>query len=168
MLSVPGGPHALLSDGLEAMAANGPLPVVQAGQRAGPIHHRGLNLGIDLLWLLGVAVAFTSIVIAFTPLHQGFSWDETVYVSQISQHTPSMPWAAERARVGARAGRCGLRGLVGRPSGGAAGFPELLDCRRRGISCRTLSPRRGETSRTALRLYPADRCDRLHRYHAPS
>ena len=98
MLSVPGGPHALLSDGLEAMAANGPLPVVQAGQRAGPIHHRGLNLGIDLLWLLGVAVAFTSIVIAFTPLHQGFSWDETVYVSQISQHTPSMPWAAERAR----------------------------------------------------------------------
>src|SRR5260221_876515 len=52
----------------------------------------------DLLWLLGVSAAFTSSVIAFTPLHQGFSWDEVVYVSQISQHTPSMPWAAERAR----------------------------------------------------------------------
>ena len=49
-------------------------------------------------WPLGVAAAFTSSVLAFTPLHQGFSWDETVYISQISQHTPSMPWAAERAR----------------------------------------------------------------------
>src|SRR5260221_8949463 len=52
----------------------------------------------DLLWLLGVSAAFTSSVIAFTPLHQGFSWREVVYVSQISQHAPRMPWAAERAR----------------------------------------------------------------------
>jgi hypothetical protein len=37
-------------------------------------------------------------VLALNPLHQGFSWDETVYVSQISKHTPSMPWAPERAR----------------------------------------------------------------------
>jgi hypothetical protein len=52
----------------------------------------------DLLWLLGVAAAFTVAVLALNPLHQGFSWDETVYVSQISKHTPAMPWAAERAR----------------------------------------------------------------------
>ena len=52
----------------------------------------------DLLWLLGVAAAFTVAVLALNPLHQGFSWDETVYVSQISKHTPSMPWAPERAR----------------------------------------------------------------------
>src|SRR5215471_5079366 len=52
----------------------------------------------DLLWLLGAAAAFTVAVLALNPLHQGFSWDETVYVSQISKHTPSMPWAPERAR----------------------------------------------------------------------
>ena len=52
----------------------------------------------DLLWLLGVAAVFTVAVLALNPLHQGFSWDETVYISQISKHTPSMPWAPERAR----------------------------------------------------------------------
>jgi len=52
----------------------------------------------DLLWLLGVAAAFTVAVLALNPLHQGFSWDETVYVSQISKHAPGMPWAPERAR----------------------------------------------------------------------
>ena len=52
----------------------------------------------DLLWLLGVAAAFTVAVLALNPLHQGFSWDETVYISQISKHTPGMPWAPERAR----------------------------------------------------------------------
>lgn len=53
---------------------------------------------IDLLWLFGVAAAFTVAVLVLNPLHQGFSWDETVYVSQISKHTPAMPWAPERAR----------------------------------------------------------------------
>jgi hypothetical protein len=51
-----------------------------------------------LLWLLGAAAAFTLAVLALNPLHQGFSWDETVYVSQVSKHTPAMPWAPERAR----------------------------------------------------------------------
>ena len=51
----------------------------------------------DLLWLLGVAAAFTVAVLALNPLHQGFSWDETVYISQISRHTPGMPWAPECA-----------------------------------------------------------------------
>jgi hypothetical protein len=52
----------------------------------------------DLFWLLGIAVAFTVSAIAFTPLHQGLSSDEAVYVSQISRHRPAMPWSAERAR----------------------------------------------------------------------
>src|SRR6516164_6330546 len=52
----------------------------------------------DLLWLLGAAAAFMLAVLAVNPLHQGFIWDETVYVSQISKHTPAMPWAPERAR----------------------------------------------------------------------
>lgn len=51
-----------------------------------------------LLWLLGAAAAFTVAVLALNPLYQGFGWDETVYISQISKHTPAMPWAPERAR----------------------------------------------------------------------
>jgi hypothetical protein len=54
---------------------------------------RAVPARTDLLWLLGVAAAFTVAVLALNPLHQGFSWGETVYVSQISKHTPSMPWA---------------------------------------------------------------------------
>jgi hypothetical protein len=90
--------HALLSDGLEAMIGSKPIPVAEAGHRVGLTHGWRQLLGRDLFWLIGAAVVFTSSVIAFTPLHQGFSWDEVVYVSQISQHAPSMPWAAERAR----------------------------------------------------------------------
>jgi hypothetical protein len=52
----------------------------------------------DLLWLLVAAAAFAAAVLVVNPLHQGFSWDETVYISQISKHTPAMPWAPERAR----------------------------------------------------------------------
>src|SRR5216683_1301236 len=165
----------------------------------------------DLLWLLGVSAAFTSSVIAFTPLHQGFSWDEVVYVSQISQHTPSMPWAAERARgmpllvapvtlltaspaaspvpgvagwpgalsrlagmaraparMGARAGSCGLRGFVGGASRSAVGLPQLLGRDRRGIRCGAFPPGREESGIAALRLYPADGRDRLQRPDAPS
>lgn len=66
-----------------------------AGNRDG---RQAVPARTDLLWLLGVAAAFTVAVLALNPLHQGFSWDETVYVSQISKHTPAMPWAAERAR----------------------------------------------------------------------
>jgi hypothetical protein len=94
----PVGVNALLSDGLETMTGKRPISVAEADHRAGTIRGRKPKLGTDLLWLLGVAAAFTASVIAFTPLHQGFSWDETVYVSQISQHAPAMPWAAERAR----------------------------------------------------------------------
>src|SRR5215469_4171610 len=74
------------------------ISVAEADHRAGTIRGGTPKLGTDLLWLLGAAAAFTAIVIALTPLRQGFSWDETVYVSQISKHTPGMPWAAERAR----------------------------------------------------------------------
>src|SRR5215471_10911264 len=59
---------------------------------------RAVPARTDLLWLLGVAAVFTVAVLALNPLHQGFSWDETVYVSQVSKHTPAMPWAPERAR----------------------------------------------------------------------
>jgi hypothetical protein len=80
------------------MTGSKPIPAAEAGHLVGPNHRQKRLLGTDLLWLLGAAAAFTSSVIAFTPLHQGFSWDEVVYVSQISHHAPSMPWAAERAR----------------------------------------------------------------------
>jgi len=64
----------------------------------GKHHGPGVAARTDLLWLVGAAAAFTVAVLALSPLHQGFSWDETVYISQISKHTPSMPWAPERAR----------------------------------------------------------------------
>ena len=64
----------------------------------GKHHGPGVAARTDLLWLVGAAAAFTVAVLALSPVHQGFSWDETVYISQISKHTPSMPWAPERAR----------------------------------------------------------------------
>jgi len=65
------------------------------------VHHvpRTVPARTDMLWLLGAAAAFMLAVLAVNPLHQGFIWDETVYVSQISKHTPGMPWAPERARA---------------------------------------------------------------------
>ena len=97
------GPHRLKvpRDARPPTSVATPVPRRQggthraAGKRDGrqPVPAR-----TDLLWLLSVAAAFTVAVLALNPLHQGFSWDETVYVSQISKHTPAMPWAAERAR----------------------------------------------------------------------
>jgi hypothetical protein len=78
-----------------------PVSRRQGGTRRPEVEYDGqqaVPVRTDLLWLLGVAAAFTVAVLALNPLHQGFSWDETVYVSQISKHTPAMPWAPERAR----------------------------------------------------------------------
>jgi hypothetical protein len=52
----------------------------------------------SILWLIAVAAAFTLAVLVFNPLRMPLNWDESVYSSQISQHTPAMVWSAERAR----------------------------------------------------------------------
>jgi len=52
-----------------------------------------------LIALAAVAVAHALSPLIFRGMHSGLGWDETVYVSQISKHTPSMPWAPERARA---------------------------------------------------------------------
>jgi len=51
-----------------------------------------------MAWLAAAALAFTLVVLLFTPLRMTLSLDETVYASQISQHVPLMPWGPHRAR----------------------------------------------------------------------
>ena len=66
-----------------------------AGAAATP----GLRIGPDsVFWPAAAAAAFTLTVLLTSPLRMKLGWDETVYASQISQHVPIMPWAAERAR----------------------------------------------------------------------
>ncbi len=48
-------------------------------------------------WLIAVAAAFTGIQLIFVRLH-GLSWDEVVYVSQVSGHLPAAPFDPARSR----------------------------------------------------------------------
>jgi len=52
---------------------------------------------LELVQLAIVPLLFIGAVLLFTPLRVSFRWDETVYASQISLHTP-MQWGPERAR----------------------------------------------------------------------
>ncbi len=51
----------------------------------------------SLWWLAAVGVAFTCAQLLFVRLH-GLSWDEVVYVSQVSGHVPAAPFDPARAR----------------------------------------------------------------------
>jgi hypothetical protein len=51
----------------------------------------------SLWWLAGVAAAFTLVQLLFVRLH-GPSWDEVVYVSQVSRHVPAAPFDPARSR----------------------------------------------------------------------
>lgn len=51
----------------------------------------------SLWWLAGVAVAFTAVQLVYIRLH-GLSWDEVVYVSQVSGHVPAAPFDPARSR----------------------------------------------------------------------
>ncbi|HUC59015.1 MAG TPA: hypothetical protein VMA95_16555 [Streptosporangiaceae bacterium] len=51
----------------------------------------------SLWWLAAVAAAFTCAQLLFVRLH-GLSWDEVVYVSQVSAHVPAAPFDPARAR----------------------------------------------------------------------
>lgn len=53
----------------------------------------------DLAWLLLVAIAYTCAQLVFVATKQlGLSWDEVVYVSQVSLHAPASAFSAPRAR----------------------------------------------------------------------
>ncbi len=51
----------------------------------------------SLWWLVAVAAAFTAVQLIFVRLH-GLSWDEAVYVSQVSGHGPAAPFDPARSR----------------------------------------------------------------------
>jgi hypothetical protein len=49
-------------------------------------------------WLVAVGVAFTAAELLFVPPRMGLSWDEVVYVSQVSGHAPAAWFDPARAR----------------------------------------------------------------------
>jgi hypothetical protein len=68
---------------------------------ARPQHQSGARRlpGPDsLCWPAAVAVAFTLSELLFVSVHMGLSWDETVYVSQVSHYAPAAYFDPARAR----------------------------------------------------------------------
>jgi hypothetical protein len=59
---------------------------------------RWLPEGDSIWWLALVAAAFTASQLAFVSQRLGLSWDETVYVSQVSAHAPAAYFDPARAR----------------------------------------------------------------------
>jgi hypothetical protein len=59
------------------------------------IHAPGPDSG---LWLVGVGLLFTAAQLLFVSLRMGLSWDESVYVSQVSAHAPAAFFDPARAR----------------------------------------------------------------------
>jgi hypothetical protein len=59
------------------------------------IHAPGPDSG---LWLVGVGLLFTVAQLLFVSLRMGLSWDESVYVSQVSGHAPAAYFDPARAR----------------------------------------------------------------------
>jgi len=49
-------------------------------------------------WLVAVAAAFTLSQLLSVSVHMGLSWDESIYVSQVSGHVPAAYFDAARAR----------------------------------------------------------------------
>ncbi len=78
--------------GTDAIARGSEAPVTRRSAS-------GLSLpGPDSLWwLAAVAAAFTCAQLLFVRLH-GLSWDEVVYVSQVSAHAHAAPFDPARAR----------------------------------------------------------------------
>jgi len=59
---------------------------------------RWLPAGDSVWWLALVAAAFTASQLVFVSQRLGLSWDETVYVSQVSAHAPAAWFDPARAR----------------------------------------------------------------------
>ena len=49
-------------------------------------------------WLVAVGAAFTAAELLFVSPRMGLSWDESVYVSQVSGHAPAAWFDPARAR----------------------------------------------------------------------
>src|SRR5580692_2652195 len=68
---------------------------VAGGQRD---RSRGSALRDSGWWLVAVGVAFTGAQLLFVSPRMGLSWDEAVYVSQVSSHAPAAWFDPARAR----------------------------------------------------------------------
>jgi hypothetical protein len=78
-----------------AMSRGTQLSSHEGRRRAWP----GRRLGPDSgWWIVAVAAAFTAAQILFVSPRMGLSWDETVYVSQVSAHAPTAYFDPARAR----------------------------------------------------------------------
>jgi hypothetical protein len=69
--------------------------VVTSVPRVRRVHAPGLDSG---WWLVAVGVAYTAVQLVFVSLRMGLSWDESVYVSQVSGHAPAAYFDPARAR----------------------------------------------------------------------
>jgi hypothetical protein len=63
-----------------------------------PAGDRRLPSRGSLCWPAAVTVAFTLCELLFVSPRMGLSWDEAVYVSQVSQHAPAAYFDPARAR----------------------------------------------------------------------
>jgi len=74
-------------------------------------------------WLVAVGVAFTAAELLFVPPRMGLSWDEVVYVSQVSGHAPAAWFDPARRPVVVPAARArGAGGAGCSPKGGLGGW----------------------------------------------
>ncbi|NBM16929.1 hypothetical protein [Streptomyces sp. GC420] len=64
--------------------------------RPGPVH--SYSVPSPLLWLGGVAAAFTVVQLILVVPGMGLGWDETVYVTQVARDAPAAFFSAPRAR----------------------------------------------------------------------
>ena len=73
---------------------------LKPGSRAGrpPARARARPAAGSLWWLAAVAAAYTAAQLLFVSRQLGLSWDEVVYVSQVSGHAPAAYFDAARAR----------------------------------------------------------------------
>ena len=98
-------------DGESPASSARPAPARLSGRRTGtvppgPALSGGIGRrvsarlpGPDSGWgLVAVAAAFTLSQLLFVSMNMGLSWDESVYVSQVSSHVPAAYFDPARAR----------------------------------------------------------------------
>ena len=69
--------------------------MVTSAPRVKRFHPPGSDSG---WWLVAAGVAYTAAQLIFVSLRMGLSWDETVYVSQVTAHAPAAYFDPARAR----------------------------------------------------------------------
>ncbi len=87
-------PNQALSSAGSATAIESEATSPQPSQRAARWRLPGSD---SIWWLVAVAAAFTGLQLIFVRVH-GLSWDEVVYISQVTRHVPAAPFDPARSR----------------------------------------------------------------------